>query len=464
MIRRRVNLVLWWLTIAYFFVPSIAFLLAGYIRFTSSYFRAAEADPYSYTGLLIVATVVWALVVEHYQLNRAATLFALHTGILATLKATFSTMALVLAVSFFYRPINFSRLFVAVACVLMFALGLVVLHLFRNSMQNRQANGAGHLRIAILGADEYALRVADRLKHNLFIRCDVIRFVALPDQKPAVEASRVISWDHLEEVVDLLHCQEVLVALPPSRFPELQGWMQRVQSLCIPVRVVLDLGDGVFVPDRVFDFCGLPLLDVRSYPVDTIRYVVAKRIFDVAFSSLALLLTAPIMAIVAWAVKLTSRGPVFFAQERVSLNGRRFKMLKFRTMYLRDGESCNARHTARNDDRITPVGRLLRQTSLDELPQFWNVLKSDMSVVGPRPELTFFVQKFRGEIPSYMARHNVKCGITGWAQVNGLRGSDSSILERIEYDLYYLRNWSLLFDIKIICLTLLTAGARKNAY
>ena len=147
-----------------------------------------------------------------------------------------------------------------------------------------------------------------------------------------------------------------------------------------------------------------------------------------------------------------------------SLNGRRFAMLKFRTMYVHDSRESDTRHTERGDRRITPIGRILRRTSLDELPQFINVVKGDMSVVGPRPELTFFVQKFRQEIPRYMTRHNIKCGITGWAQINGLRGSDSSIPQRIQYDLYYMRNWSLALDLKIIFLTVFNSLVNRQAY
>jgi len=208
------------------------------------------------------------------------------------------------------------------------------------------------------------------------------------------------------------------------------------------------------MPERIFDYHGIPLLDVRPYPVDTMGYALGKRVFDVVFSLIVILLSSPLLVLITLLIKITSRGPVLFAQERVSLNGRRFTMLKFRTMYLQDSKSSDSRHTQRDDQRITPIGRVLRRISFDELPQFFNVLNGDMSVVGPRPELTFFVQKFRQEIPAYMSRHNVKCGITGWAQVNGLRGSDTSISNRIQYDLYYLRNWSLTFDVKIIFMTI----------
>jgi exopolysaccharide biosynthesis polyprenyl glycosylphosphotransferase len=184
----------------------------------------------------------------------------------------------------------------------------------------------------------------------------------------------------------------------------------------------------------------------------------------VAFSALILLLASPLILLISLAIKLTSPGPVLFAQERVGLSGRRFKMFKFRTMHVQDSGSSSTMHTSRNDLRITPLGRLLRSTSLDELPQFFNVFKGDMSVVGPRPELTFFVQRFRQEIPSYMERHNVKCGITGLAQINGFRGSDTSISRRIEEDLYYLQNWSLFLDLSIIVRTIFGGLRSKNAY
>lgn len=463
--RRRVNLVKMWLTLANFLVPSVAFLLAGYIRFASGYFYEVDVDVYSYAALVIVVTVAWASVVEHYKLNEIGSLSAIRVGVRETAKATGVTMALVLAVTFFYRDAAFSRIFVGSGCVLIYAISLAVLQLFRKVVFGWKAPWAGRFRIAILGADEHAARVAQRLSETPFLPSEVVCFVALPGQVPVRTLSGpVIEWDHLEEVVDTFQAQELLVALLPGRFAELQELLDRAQGLCVPVRVVLDLGEGVFVPERVFDFYGIPLLDVRPYAVETVHYVLFKRIFDIAFALLGLIVTAPVTAIIALAIKLTSPGPILFAQERVSLNGRRFKMLKFRTMRVQDDDGSNTHHTARGDPRITTVGQLLRKTSLDELPQFLNVLRGEMSIVGPRPELTYFVQQFREKIPVYMARHNVKCGITGWAQINGLRGSDSSIPERIEHDLYYLRNWSLGFDIKIICLTLLRGFSSKGAY
>ncbi len=464
MTRRSINLIQLWLTLALFSVPALAFGLAGYLRFRSGYFAEAQGDPYSYAAWIVTVTAVWTLVVEHLQLNRIDTLLTLQTGILTTAKATTYCAGLALSLAFFYRGVSFSRIFVVLGCLLVFVVSLAVTHLFRGTIYIFRRSANGRMRVAILGADAFAAGVERHLTRNPLTRCEVACFVALPQQTPSVSGPPVVAWDCLDDVGDVFHCREVRVALPPQRFGELQEIMKRVQYLCVPARVALDLGEGVFVPERLFNFCGLQLLDVRPYPVDTIRYAVGKRIFDMAFSLLALGICAPVMVAIALAIKLTSRGPVFFAQERVSLNGKRFHMLKFRTMYVQDSTASNTRHTSQGDPRVTRLGRFLRQTSLDELPQFFNVLKGDMSVVGPRPELTYFVQKFRAEIPAYMARHNVKCGITGWAQINGLRGSDTSIPERIKCDLYYMRNWSMALDLKIIFLTVLNVLMNRHAY
>jgi exopolysaccharide biosynthesis polyprenyl glycosylphosphotransferase len=205
------------------------------------------------------------------------------------------------------------------------------------------------------------------------------------------------------------------------------------------------------------------MLDLDSSPAGSFEYLLLKRAFDIAFSSTVLLLASPLMLTIAAAIRLTSRGPVLFRQERVGLSGDLFNMLKFRTMRVQNSGESDVRWTTTGDPRCTPIGRFLRKTSLDELPQFFNVLRGDMSVVGPRPERPYYVRKFRKDIARYHSRHRLKVGITGWAQVNGWRG-DTSIHKRLEYDLYYIRHWSLAFDLQIILRTLLSGMVGKNAY
>lgn len=464
MTRRSINLIQFWLTIGLFSVPAAAFAAAGYLRFKSGHFSYVEVDVYPYLVFTVLVTLLWAFIVDHLGLNKLSTLLALQTGIRTAALATAYCTVLALSLAFFYRAAVFARIFVVVGCCLIFLLSFAMIHIFRWIMHAIEQSPNGSANIAILGADAFAAGVAHQLSTSPMARCKVGCFVALPDQAIITLEAPVLRWEDLDQVVDGFHCKELLIALPPNRLGEAKTLLQVVQHLCIPARLVLDLGEGVFLPERIFDYYGIPLLDVRPYPIDTVGYALGKRCFDLIFSLFVLTLTAPLFILISILIKLTSKGPILFVQERVSLNGDRFKMLKFRTMVHQDSTAANSLHTERDDCRITPVGRLLRRISFDELPQFFNVVVGDMSVVGPRPELTFFVQKFRQEIPSYMARHNVKCGITGWAQVNGLRGSDTSIPHRIQYDLYYLRNWSMTFDAKIIFLTIINGLVSRQAY
>lgn len=201
----------------------------------------------------------------------------------------------------------------------------------------------------------------------------------------------------------------------------------------------------------------------QRLPVESFTYVVGKRAFDLCFAGLAIALTAPLMLLIAISIKVTSPGPVFFRQQRVGLNGRTFLMYKFRTMRQAGPEESDCRWTKRDDPRRTRLGGWLRAASLDELPQFFNVLNGHMSVVGPRPERPYFVEQFMQTVSLYNTRHDLKVGITGWAQVNGWRG-DTSIAKRVEHDIYYLNNWSFGFDLRIILLTILHLFSPKNAY
>ena len=464
MTRRTVNLLQFWLTIGFLSLPGLAFAIAGYIRFRTALFPEADVEMRSYAIFIVLVTALWAYVVERLALNRISTLLALRTGIITAAKASACCMVVALSILFFYRTISFARMFVVVGCLLLFAFSVFLIHLFRQVLHAADKFPNGRFSIAVVGADQHAMRVAHNLSKGDATRCKVGCFVALPNQPHAIEDAPVLPWERLEDVIDVYHCSEVLICVPPDQIGQSQDVLRAVQHLCIPARMVLDLGDGVFVPERVFDYYGIPLLDLRPYPVDTIAYCIGKRLFDIVFSTCVLVLSLPLTLTIALAIKLTSAGPVFFVQERISLNGRRFKMIKFRSMYLQNSQKSNEQHTTRFDARITPVGRILRRTSLDEFPQFLNVLLGDMSVVGPRPELTFFVQKFRSEIPWYMARHNVKPGITGWAQVNGLRGSDTSIVRRVEFDLQYMQHWSMFLDLRIILMTLTSGILTSQAF
>lgn len=208
---------------------------------------------------------------------------------------------------------------------------------------------------------------------------------------------------------------------------------------------------------------GLPVVNIRHVPLTNTFNMICKRIMDIIGSVVAILIFSPVMLVTAVLVKTTSKGPLIYRQERVGLHNQVFQMYKFRSMEVQSPGREKKAWTVRNDPRVTRVGRVIRRTSIDELPQLFNILKGDMSLVGPRPERPFFVEKFREEIPRYMVKHQVRPGLTGWAQVNGFRG-DTSIKKRIEYDLYYIENWTLGLDIKILFLTFFKGFVNKNAY
>ena len=243
--------------------------------------------------------------------------------------------------------------------------------------------------------------------------------------------------------------------------------LEQIVAICeksgVHTKFVPDYYNFISTNPYTEDLDGLPVINIRNVPLTNTVNRMIKRLIDIIGSIVALILFSPIMLVVAILVKKSSPGPIFFAQERIGLGNKPFKMYKFRSMGVQDPKKEAKEWTTKNDARVTPVGRIIRKTSLDELPQFWNVLKGDMSLIGPRPERPLFVEKFKEEIPRYMIKHQVRPGLTGWAQVNGYRG-DTSIRKRIDCDLYYIENWTLGLDFKILFLTFFKGFVNKNAY
>jgi Undecaprenyl-phosphate glucose phosphotransferase len=268
---------------------------------------------------------------------------------------------------------------------------------------------------------------------------------------------------HVEDLPRLISSDgigEVIIALPEATHQELVGIVSQCEREKVSIRVFPDVFQIMASEVTISDLGGLPLLTIRDVALRGWKLTL-KRIVDVGFSGLFLLIFSPVMMMTALAIRLDSPGPVFFVQERMGLDARPFRMLKFRSM--RSDAEAMGTWTTKDDPRRTRVGTLIRKYSIDELPQFINVLMGDMSVVGPRPEQPAYVEQFQSSIPRYMERHREKAGVTGWAQVNGLRG-DTSISERTKYDLWYTENWSLWLDFKIILRTAFQAVADKNAY
>lgn len=464
MIRSRLSYVRYYLRILTLLLPACAYYIAVKIRFGFNLFsphKAPSGLP-SYWSIMLLTTIVWAVSADDSGLWNVEQLYAPGKKSRRLLETIAFTYAIVMALGFLYRGASYSRLVMAISAIALFVLGTIARIVVRVCMELLRRRGKNEIRILMVGTDRFARKVATTLLHGEVLPCRIVGYVHVPEQDIAVEGP-VYEVDRLPNFSNGHSIDDVLIALPAGRLSDVQRVAPALEKLCVPTRVVVDLGEKVNVRERLIELGGIHMLDLRPTLAESSPYLFEKRIFDIAFSVFILLLTLPLTLIIAAAVKLSSPGPIFFAQERVGLNGRVFRMFKFRTMRLGSKEEGDTRWTSSNDPRCTSVGSFLRRANLDELPQFVNVLKGDMSIVGPRPERPHFVEKFLDEFERYNFRHTFKAGITGWAQVNGWRG-DTSIAKRVEYDLYYLRNWSLTFDLQIITMTFLRLFNSKNAY
>ncbi|MCL4137680.1 UNVERIFIED_CONTAM: hypothetical protein GTU68_023996 [Idotea baltica] len=276
-----------------------------------------------------------------------------------------------------------------------------------------------------------------------------------------VDIPQLGTYHDLKTILDKGKVDQIIIALSYTEPEFLEPILAAIGDSMVDVKIVPDVQQFIQLGSEIEDFNGVPIVSLASTPLCGVNRLV-KRSLDIAFGAIFLVVFFPLMLLIALAVKLTSRGPIFFTQERVGLDGKQFSIYKFRTM-ARDAENNGAKFAVRGDTRVTGLGRMLRKTSLDELPQLVNVLRGQMSLVGPRPERPVFIKEFRRHIPKYMLRHKVQAGMTGWAQVHGWRGN-TSIEKRIEYDLYYIEHWSLALDFKILFMTLLHGLRDRNAY
>ncbi|MBA3949914.1 MAG: undecaprenyl-phosphate glucose phosphotransferase [Acidobacteria bacterium] len=325
----------------------------------------------------------------------------------------------------------------------------------RQFLEQRFRNGIGLKRVLIAGAGDLARVVADKILEHTELGFRVVGFVDDKSTGDHIGYRGLPILGTLAETPDVCtreHIDQIYVALPLDEHVKMLGLIEYASREFIDVHVVPDLLEFLTLRARLEDLDGVPIISIHEVPLRGLNAVI-KRMIDIALSASVLLVLGIPFALIALLIKKSSPGPAFYRQERMGLDGKAFHVWKFRSMPI-DAEEVTGPVWARDDDpRATVVGRWLRTLDLDEMPQFWNVLMGDMSIVGPRPERPFFVEQFKHRIPQYMLRHKVKAGITGWAQVNGWRGN-TSLEKRIEYDLYYIENWSVGLDIKIMWMTI----------
>ncbi len=378
---------------------------------------------------------------------------------------TIGIVALIIVLYMIIREINFSRSVIALFYIFNVGITSSFRLALRRGLRTIRRKGYNLKHILLVGYSRAAEEYIDRLTDNPqwgYVACGI-----LDDHIPAGTVYKGVKvlgrLGNLEVILPENKLDEIAISLSLQDYDHLEGIVATCEKSGVHTKFIPDYNS--LIPSRPYteDLMGLPVINIRYVPLTNTGNIIIKRIVDVCGAVCGMALTSPLMLLAALLIKLTSPGPVIFRQERVGLHNKPFYMYKFRTMERQvPGEEKKA-WTVRNDPRVTPVGKFLRRTSLDELPQLFNILRGDMSLVGPRPERPLFVDKFKEEIPRYMVKHQVRPGLTGWAQVNGLRG-DTSIRKRIEYDIYYIENWTVWFDLKIILMTFFTGFINKNAY
>jgi len=380
------------------------------------------------------------------------------------LRATVIGVVVAVTLTWFLRPYDFSRLVFLHFLVLTFCGLLIYRPILRRFWRRAYPENAGE-RVLIVGARELARQVAANIRANPMLGLSLVGFLS---RDQSLAGSRILDlpvlgdFSRIGAVVATRQVQVVIVALPLSAHEELPRILDGLSEEMVDVRIVPDLYRFMSLGSTVESFEGMPIIGLRGSRLEGWPRVF-KRAMDIAGSLALIILFSPLMLIIAALVKLTSRGPVLYRQRRMGLDGVEFDMFKFRSMRPQAEAETGAVWASPHDPRRTPLGKVLRKTSLDELPQLFNALRGEMSLVGPRPERPELIKQFRSQIPGYMLRHMVKAGITGWAQINGWRGN-TDLSKRIEHDLYYIENWSLWFDLKIMLLTPFRGLISPHAY
>lgn len=449
-----------------------AFLISYYIRFYLPPFIKiipfnGDIPPLKgYLILYLFVLPVWLLIFQSRKMFRTKRIVFIFDeffliGRLVTFGIIFS-----FGLIFFYRVFPYSRVVLVLVwlfSILLITIGRYIVLKYEKTSYNK---GKGLKDTIIAGNNQTAVDIYEKLNPHKYAGFNIIGYVEENNSTENTFLPAGLKLGIYKDLVDLIqkhNIETVLVTIPSSEHDKLYGLMKACEGENVEFLMAPDFLEVITSSVRVQEIDGIPFLKIKSVPMNIWNRIL-KRGFDFAFAAGILFLTSPMFIVLALLVKFTSRGPIFYSQERLSMTGKKFNMFKFRSMVVDAEKDTGAVYVKKGDSRYTPIGEMLRKYSLDELPQFINVLKGDMSIVGPRPEREYFINLFKEKIPKYLERHRVKCGITGWAQVNGLRGSDTSIEKRIEYDIYYIEHWSIVFDLKIIIKTIKEMFFSKAAF
>lgn len=380
-------------------------------------------------------------------------------------KANTVGIALFLGVLYLIKMMHFSREMLFIFYVINICLEAIARNLIRYFLRSMRRKGYNLKHIVLVGysraAEEYIDRILENPQWGYKIRGILDDHIEAGTEYKGIKVLGKI--DNLMIILPENRLDEIAITLGLSEYARLEEIVNLCEKSGVHTKFIPDYNQIIPTKPYTEDILGLLVINIRHVPLTNTFYAAMKRVMDIAGAICAIILFSPIMMFSVIMIKLTSPGPLIFKQERVGLHNHTFMMYKFRSMDVQPPEKEKTKWTVKDDPRVTNFGKFMRKTSIDELPQLFNVLKGEMSLVGPRPERPFFVEKFKEEIPRYMIKHQVRPGLTGWAQVNGYRGN-TSIRKRIEYDLYYIENWTLGLDVKILFLTIFKGFINKNAY
>ncbi|HIW32129.1 MAG TPA: undecaprenyl-phosphate glucose phosphotransferase [Candidatus Paenibacillus intestinavium] len=446
----------------------VVFLLAYWLRFKSGLFEYTHVLPFTtyliWGTVYSFAAVVTGFYLQFYSPKRRKNysydllkIIQIHTiGLLG-----------LLGLLYFAKEANISREFIVIFYSLNVLCSVIYRYIVKKVLFSLRRKGFNKRFVLILGAGTVGRRFYRNLQKYPEIGYEAIGFLDDFHRQHEGESRNIKPilgrLDDLERMLKKHPVDEVIIALPLDAHLKLPKVIEVCEQAGVKTLIIPDYFD--LLPARPFfdNFAGIPLINVRDVPLDELSNRVLKRAFDIVFSIVAIIVSSPVMLLAVIGIKLTAPGPIIFKQERMGLDRKTFHMYKFRSMRISTEKVSDTQWTVENDPRRTKFGAFLRRMNIDELPQFFNVLLGHMSVVGPRPERPYFVNQFREDVPKYMIKHQVRPGITGWAQTNGLRG-DTSIEDRITHDIFYIENWSFFFDVKIIAMTAFKGKVNHNAY
>lgn len=447
-------------------VIAASYWFAWFLKFETGIFESVRSLSFQYymTALLLIVPM-YLILYSAFNLYTPKRVQGRRLELANIVKANTLGLFILIGILYLLKIIDFSRSMLVIFFFVNIAAEETVRMMIRIVLRDMRRKGLNQKHIVLVGysraAEEYIDRILANPQWGYTVRGILDDSVeAGTDYRGIKVLGRI---DNLMIILPQNRLDEIAITLGLNDYSRLEEIVALCEKSGVHTKFIPDYNNIIPTKPYTEDLLGLPVINIRYVPLSNTFPSLVKRAMDIFGSIAAIVLFSPVMLLCAALVKLTSPGPVLYKQVRVGLHNRNFEMFKFRSMEVQPEAEEKKAWTVKNDPRVTGIGKFMRRTSLDELPQLFNILKGDMSLVGPRPERPFFVEKFREEIPRYMVKHQVRPGLTGWAQVNGYRG-DTSIRKRIEYDLYYIENWTLGLDIKILFLTIFKGFINKNAY